>query len=407
MRLFAGTKPDATKLKYIDSLRGIAILMVVLTHADRFIINLQPPVQLLAGYGQMGVQLFFIVSAFTLCLTFDKRNGEEKGLSKFYIRRYFRIVPLYYFGIMLYMAYFSLFEPMLYNLPSELDERYTLRNILANVFLVNDFTPGSANNKIVPGGWSIGTETTFYILFPFIFSLYQRFSNNSWALLAIPLLAVAVCFVMVQLVLSATGMSAKNNSFIYFNIVCQLPVFLLGISLYFLLKLQHRFTQLNPRFYVVGFVISTLMAIVVYRYMVEMAFFVPIAAGFSFLFLFMLFKTSNRTLFKMHWLSRIGQLSYSIYLFHFIFAWLGSKLLWHLMAGMASSEVIYLLSVLLTVALSVLVAVFSEKYIEKPGMDWGRKLINYIEARKATANRIRTQTQLVLEQEISRKFKIY
>ena len=406
MRVLAGTKPDGAKLKYVDSLRGIAILMVILTHANRFIANLQQPVELLSDYGQMGVQLFFIVSAFTLCLTFDKRNMEEKGLSKFYIRRYFRIAPLYYFGILLYLAYFSLFEPMLYNLPSEWDERYNLRNILVNMFLVNDFTPGPANNKIVPGGWSIGTETSFYILFPFIFSLYQRFGTNHWALLLLPLIAIAGCFVIVQIVLAATGMTAKNNSFLYFNIVCQLPVFLFGMSLYFLLKLKHRFTQLKPRVYAVGFLLSTLVAFVVYAYTSEMAFFVPIAAGFSFLFLFMLFKTSKRTLFKMNWLSRIGQLSYSIYLFHFIFAWVGSKLLWSLMADVASSEIIYLTNVLLTVVLTVGVALFSEKYIEKPGINLGRKLITYLEARKATGNLQRAKRRLILDQELNRKFEI-
>ena len=63
------------KYAYIDGLRGIAILMVVLFHqtpsvvwkssATRFDILIQSATSL----GQMGVQLFFVASALTLCLS--------------------------------------------------------------------------------------------------------------------------------------------------------------------------------------------------------------------------------------------------------------------------------------------------------------------------------------------------
>ncbi len=394
MRVDTCQERNGTKLQYIDCLRGIAILMVIVTHADKYIPGMLLPVQLLADYGQMGVQLFFIVSAVTLCLTFD-RNDSEKAIGKFYIRRYFRIAPLYYFGILMYLLYFSLVEPMFLGSQSTLNENYTVRNIMSNLLLVNDFTPGPANNKIVPGGWSIGTETTFYALFPFIFLFYRRFRYNKKALLLIPFFAAACCFIMVQLVMATVGMSIKNNTFLYFHIICQLPVFLMGISIYFWLKNHADTYHIKPYFYGIAFAVSSIFSLLVFRYTKQMAFFIPIMAGTSFVFLFMLFKTMST--FKLNWLSRMGQLSYSIYLFHFIFAWQGSKWLTHWLQGTLSVELIFLSTILLTIGLSMIFAVLSEKYIEKPGIELGRKLIEYRESRRKESLAKQPKTQLILK----------
>lgn len=90
------------KRNYIDSIRGIAILMVVLVHTGQITLLvsksqhftfIQP---LLVKYGQMGVQLFFVASAYTLCLSSFNRKNETNKFTKYAIRRYFRIAPAYY-----------------------------------------------------------------------------------------------------------------------------------------------------------------------------------------------------------------------------------------------------------------------------------------------------------------------
>lgn len=373
-------KQSASKLQYVDCLRGIAILMVIITHADKYILNLQRPVHALADYGQMGVQLFFIVSAFTLCLTFERRGSEENSLAKFYTRRYFRIAPLYYFGILLYLLYFSVVEPLANGAYPELASKYTWKNIAANILLVNDFTPGPANNKIVPGGWSIGTETTFYLLFPFIFLVYKRFSSSKKALWMIPLAGLAGCYLLVQAVMALTGLNIHNNSLLYFNIICQLPVFLMGISIYFYINRTGSTYKPKPTIYLLGFVIATIAAIGLHAISTQNFFFVPTAAGISFLFLFMYLRHSSTLNFN--WLTRIGQLSYSIYLFHFIFAWLGSKFLYAAFGEVVMAEIIFAVNILLTIVLSMVVAVFSERYIEKPGIEWGKRVIERMGAKK-------------------------
>jgi peptidoglycan/LPS O-acetylase OafA/YrhL len=85
---------DPKKLLYIDTMRGWAILMVIACHQALYFGNLSPPVRLLASYGQTGVFLFFVVSAFTLCKSTIQRTEESNATRNFFIRRYFRIAPL-------------------------------------------------------------------------------------------------------------------------------------------------------------------------------------------------------------------------------------------------------------------------------------------------------------------------
>jgi peptidoglycan/LPS O-acetylase OafA/YrhL len=99
------------KLLFIDALRGMAILGVLINHAARNIevwgilgknVHLTPWVYQIMAQGSRGVQLFFVASAFTLCLSYERRKNEKNPLLNFFIRRFFRIAPLFYCGFLFY-----------------------------------------------------------------------------------------------------------------------------------------------------------------------------------------------------------------------------------------------------------------------------------------------------------------
>ena len=99
---------DIQHLAYIDSLRGIAILMVVVVHAAQIVFHPGLFATILSK-GAYGVQLFFIVSALTLFLSYEQRQPIEiKNVDKFFfIRRFFRIAPAFYLATILYtLAFF-------------------------------------------------------------------------------------------------------------------------------------------------------------------------------------------------------------------------------------------------------------------------------------------------------------
>lgn len=99
---------------YIDALRGIAILGVIMAHVAMFTVN--PTTSIiyrLTGEGQRGVQLFYIVSAMTLFLSLQSNNytGKLKDTIKYFIRRFFRIAPLFYTLIFLIII-FTFIKPL-------------------------------------------------------------------------------------------------------------------------------------------------------------------------------------------------------------------------------------------------------------------------------------------------------
>ena len=85
---------EPKKHLYIDGLRGIAILLVLLVH-NRFLVagaNYFPPNVLeVIDAGQYGVQLFFVVSAYTLMSSFYTRKNEPFQSRNFFIRRFFAL----------------------------------------------------------------------------------------------------------------------------------------------------------------------------------------------------------------------------------------------------------------------------------------------------------------------------
>src|SRR4051812_15175344 len=105
MRSQGDAEANQNRFGYIDELRGIAVLLVVLVHVgyytDENLIIAQ-----ISRYGRYGVQLFFLLSAFTLCHSMARLpalTGREYGA--FFIRRFFRIAPLYYAAAIFYGIY--------------------------------------------------------------------------------------------------------------------------------------------------------------------------------------------------------------------------------------------------------------------------------------------------------------
>jgi peptidoglycan/LPS O-acetylase OafA/YrhL len=142
------------RVETLDTLRGVAILLVVLMHVS---ISYRPPgflSQTITVIGNQGVQLFFLVSAYTMCMTWDARISERKQALKFYIRRLMRIAPLYWTAIVFY----RLVQP-------DMTENVGAEAFVLNALLLHGFWP-TAINSVVPGGWSIAVEVTFYLLFP-------------------------------------------------------------------------------------------------------------------------------------------------------------------------------------------------------------------------------------------------
>ena len=93
---------------------------------------------------------------------------DSSAIRSFYIRRAFRIVPLFWVAILFYLLItkgegFKLWAP---------DGVSTGDVVLTFLFL--HWSSVTAFNSVVPGGWSIAVEMQFYLLFPLLICLFRR-----------------------------------------------------------------------------------------------------------------------------------------------------------------------------------------------------------------------------------------
>jgi peptidoglycan/LPS O-acetylase OafA/YrhL len=357
------------KLKYIDSIRGVAILMVIFVHTSQPIKGLNSIIKGIADYGQMGVQLFFVASAYTLCLSASYRSKESHKIKKYLIRRFFRIAPLYYIGILVYFL-ISLVESIYRNGDIILHDRYTFQNLLSNLSFTHGFY-GPANNNIVPGGWSIGTEMAFYLIFPSLYFISNKKIKSSKSVFLWILFGLFSSQIILFILMS-NDINIENNNFIYYNLINQLPVFFIGIGYYFIIK--HNSFNYNWMIDLAVFIFLTILSmylwhIIKINYLFSV---IPFISGLSFVFLIEVFRKIDFLNNKL--LVRIGRVSFSMYIIHFIFAHHISGFILKVINPSNSLFLLFLFFIT-SVLGSFSLALLSQKYIEVPFIKLGKKII--------------------------------
>jgi len=147
---------------YLDGLRGVAALMVFMIHSGAPLLRAQGRLgNLLVDYGKYGVSVFFVVSAFTLCMTMAPAlDAQQVSWTRYFIRRFFRIAPLYY----LVLAFV-----ILSNSTVRAREDFW-PTILAHFTFANMALPHYAND-LLQVEWSIAVEFAFYLILPLLLVL--------------------------------------------------------------------------------------------------------------------------------------------------------------------------------------------------------------------------------------------
>jgi peptidoglycan/LPS O-acetylase OafA/YrhL len=344
-------------------MRGLAILMVMLVHTYGTGQNGLPALlHPLLEHGARGVQLFFVASAFTLFLSFENRKQkEETPVRNFFIRRFFRIAPMYYLGI----AYFLWQDGWgdRYWLGSQ--DAITTGNVLANVFFVHWLNPYWITS-LVPGGWSITVEMTFYLLVPLLFRLLRSLDHATRALVASLLLCLVLHAMLSGISFVADPFIWQYYLFLYFP--AQLPVFLMGIMAFFVVARRDYVIRPGTLLWLAATGLVTLLTYPYAYVLLFAAFFVALLVTLS--------RRPFRLLVNAGTVF-VGKVSYSAYLVHFaVLHWLRQ---WNLLdvlpthrqtLALLNFGLKYVMVVLLTVGISY---VFY-KVIEVPFQRLGNKL---------------------------------
>jgi peptidoglycan/LPS O-acetylase OafA/YrhL len=347
---------------YLDAVRACAAFLVVVVHTGQFFPAPNQAIQLLAAMGQLGVQLFFVLSAFLIFESLDRLRGRASPLTEFFVHRFLRIAPLYYTAIVVFLVTFGALLPAL-GYSSGPPAACTPQNILANVLFLNGLVP-DANNSIVGGGWSVGTEMLFYLLAPMLFLLRKR-----WPLLIV---VAALCYPTVLWLvrlgwpsLGAPGF-VYDNHFLYFSIANQLPVFICGCLLYAFKDRAFAIPAIAAAF---GWVASIAAAGYIWEtnFSGTMTFFyIPLLAGISSAFFIVLMsrvQVSNRLVLE------FGRRAFSIYMFN-----LPALLLVQYGAGRLGLKLPVFIALLFVATTAFLMAGVTYRFVERPFLNLSKRL---------------------------------
>lgn len=364
-------RTEINQYEFIDALRGIAILLVVLTHISSIVNPSLSVVRLFVTRGIYGVQLFYVVSALTLFLSMDQRSQIEKRPTlNFFIRRIFRIVPLFYLAVIAYTI--NMGTGPNYWAPSGIDWWQYLLTLL----FLNGWHP-EAINAIVPLGWSIAIEMTFYPLIPFLYEKIKDIGGVLVFIVASLILQVILVAVYKPILMQyVTGYIVQAYFYLWF--FAQLPIFGLGILAYQILRNQRPASNkslggallLAFVFMFIAFLkINTYMSLMPIHFFYGIAF-VILTAG--------LYFHSSR-LFVNPLTRWIGKISYSLYLVHFIL--LPYVKNWIDLGPYFGKTVQFALYFIIVLVVSSGISFMTYRFIEIPGMNLGKKLIRKLESR--------------------------
>ncbi len=186
------------KLREIERLRGVAILMVMVVHWDTLQKFLPDQVK-----GWAGVDLFFVISGYVVTLSLVRLlpaledeptflaafDRARSSLKTFYARRFFRIMPAALAVMLLYRFFITVF-PDNFGTPNQ-----WWGEALAFFGGVYNYTHPYHNEYRMGVYWSLAVEEHFYLILPMLFVIFRTTSRRLAACLGLSLVSI-VCRVL-------------------------------------------------------------------------------------------------------------------------------------------------------------------------------------------------------------------
>ncbi|TDM22967.1 acyltransferase family protein [Macrococcoides canis] len=339
----------------LDGIRAIAVISIIIFHLN--------PKWLSGGF--LGVDTFFVISGYLISLLL--LNEYEKtgtiNIIQFWIRRIKRLFPPVIFMILIVIQYIIFFDQsLLYQLKKDV---IAALFYLSNWWYIFDGLSyfESFEARPLEHLWSLAIEEQFYLLFPLILLLLL----NKWSKKQVFILLFVVSLLS-AILMGLIYNPAESVSRIYFGTDTRLQTLLIGVMFSFIwpaFKLKHG----APKILVViidilGFVGLLILLFCIFELSERSSFLFNgglYLLGICTLFVIMAAvhpSTIMSKVLSIKPLTMTGKYSYSLYLWHYPVIVLMQK---YFVQGQIPMY-IHLLSVLITIVL----AVISYKIIERP-----------------------------------------
>lgn len=332
---------DSDEIRSLTGLRGLAALWVFCHHASLILRGtvLGEPVRLIAGQGgDLGVDVFFVLSGFVLALNYSRAHESASAWLGFLRKRLARIYPVHLVGLgfvgvvsLIGVRHPTSLEGLFYSLTLTHAWAYPI------VRMWNAYS------------WSVSAEWLAYILFPAIAAVTLRIRSPLVILGAIALLDAALWSVM------STGFYGHTADYGLIRIATEFPA---GVLLHHLWA-QNKEPAARWDFVALG---ALLLLICGASIAVSHEHRIEFAAGATLplagLVVYALARGTGRFLAGKWWV-RAGQISYAFYIIH------GTALMVAYHFTLYTSWTVP--AVLLTFVLSIGAAWALYEYVEKPG----------------------------------------
>jgi len=315
-----------------DILRLSLAILVFFAHWN--ILTAQNISSQLFHLGGYAVDMFFIVSGFLIFWSFEADQNKKH----FYIKRFFRIFPLYAFLIFLQTLFFIAYSDGSFG--------QIIKYFVANILFLNFLAPSVTNtlsylqvDAINGSLWTLKNEVIFYVLVPFIFAIYRK--------IGVLFLAVLYSLSVIYMI----GVEYLGLTKLLVQFPSQLRLFVVGIFLYVL------FEKINKKNIYPAVFISVVLILL-------------FSSNSYFKFILYPFLLGTVVIFLAYFLKQIKinfDFSYSFYILHFPIIQLS------LYFGITSSNPFISFFGLFFVILGL--SYFSERYIEKRFIRLGKKII--------------------------------
>ncbi|MCA3158789.1 MAG: acyltransferase [Burkholderiales bacterium] len=322
----------------IQGLRALAVLAVIIFHANK---NWLPG-------GFVGVDIFFVITGYLITSIINERKSSGTfSFSHFYLARIKRIIPAYFFVLVICTLAFSvLFIPA--DFVRFFDSLKSASLFLSNKFFAAQadyFAPAVYETPLVHT-WSLAVEMQFYLFFP----LFMIFAPKRILVPAIFLvIVISVSYTSYTLLLG-------ERQSAYYSLWARVPEFLIGclLAVFPTRQIQDKLRSVCG---IAGFG----MILASFWFLDEKRLFPGLLALLPTVGAFLIIAAREglvSTLLSNPLLARVGDLSYSLYLWH-----------WPILAGLRYYSGDYHLSwgeLVLFSFLTGAFSLFSYKYVEAP-----------------------------------------
>lgn len=235
----------------MGTIRFLLALAVVFAHSYGFVFT----------GGQLAVQIFYVISGYLISLILLS-NSSYKNLKYFYLNRWLRLFPIYYFVAILTLVVFTFSyvvgNDFFFYIYKEVGWPGVTHLVLSNIFIIGqdtvlltgvfdgiysftlDFTKSELpiwSGLLVPQAWTLSLEICFYLIAPFILK-----SKRIWVTIMALSIALRVYLISIGI---------GNNPFFSNRFFpTELALFLLGAFSHQILKpIYEKLDILNSKFF--------------------------------------------------------------------------------------------------------------------------------------------------------------